>query len=92
MSSDPFRRLSVPDDFTITAEEWQGANIKEMIRVWGDPKTLKRAGDEGPAKTVITKSHPNDRYFLWNQPVISGPSNEKEGSRPLFLDRVPIHL
>jgi hypothetical protein len=58
---------TAPDEFTTISEEWQGGNIQDMIDVWGDPKTLKQAGadgDEGPAKTVNTKSHPNDRNFL----------------------------
>jgi len=42
-----------PDKFTAIAEEWQGANIQEMIRVWGDPKIFEQArtdGEDGVAR------------------------------------------
>jgi len=37
---------SEPDKFTMIAEEWQGANIQEMIRVWGDPRILNEASTD----------------------------------------------
>ena len=35
-----------PDEFTTIAQEWQGANIQDMINIWGDPKSLKQAGPD----------------------------------------------
>ena len=35
------------DVFTDIAKEWQGAQIKEMIEVWGDPKILNQASSSG---------------------------------------------
>jgi len=36
-----------PDEFTLIAEEWQGANINEMIQVWGDPRILEQVSANG---------------------------------------------
>jgi len=35
------------DVFTDIAKGWQGAQIKEMIEVWGDPKILNQASSSG---------------------------------------------
>ena len=35
------------DVFTDIAKEWQGAQIKEMIEVWGDPKILHQESPSG---------------------------------------------
>ena len=44
------------DVFTDIAKEWQGAQIKEMIEVWGDPKILNQESPSGGAGTA-TWSH-----------------------------------
>ena len=36
-----------PDEFTTIAKEWQGANVQDMINVWGNPKSLKQASADG---------------------------------------------
>jgi len=38
---------AAPDPFTLMAEEWQGANINEMIQVWGSPRQLQETDDDG---------------------------------------------
>lgn len=41
------REPATVDVFTDIAKEWQGAQIKEMIEVWGDPKILNQESSSG---------------------------------------------
>lgn len=40
------------DIFTSIAKNWQGANINEMIKVWGDPRTLNQESPMAGAGTA----------------------------------------
>ena len=39
------------DRFTVIAKKWQGASINEMIRTWGNPRTLDQESPTGGAGT-----------------------------------------
>ncbi len=59
-----------PDRFASIAEEWQGANIQDMIEVWGDPKSLKQASADG-----------EDGVALWQYMSGGGSPGTGGGSR-----------
>ena len=59
-----------PDEFTIIAEEWQGANINEMIQVWGNPRILEQVSADG-----------EDGVARWIHYYGGGPPSTAEGMR-----------
>lgn len=69
------------DEFTIIAEEWQGANINEMIAVWGNPKVLKQAsadGEDGVARWV--------HFYGGGAPSTGGGSRRSRCDATAFFD------
>lgn len=45
-----------PDPFTSYAMEWRGAQIEEMIKVWGAPRELQQYSPEGGAGTATWRT------------------------------------